>query len=257
MQKKWKFLVIGFFFMIGVAGLGLHWFGQEQQRLLNEQFKPLNLRIIDDMGTKIDAIGGPQHPRMIEFLQRDDQTAISQRISAAAEEVAKTAKPDSLAQKEWLVLYPQTRTSPFTNASAYALMKTTITADWLQVRTSQEEELEVFYEKNDESLLTLQDLIADKEKFREQLEQVLTSSPAQTEDAQKIHEELLKTFAVEDWSDISFAYEQESLVLPQAIISMSVFVESLNETYFSEQTLTAFRAQAHADTSSATTIYYP
>ena len=100
-------------------------------------------------------------------------------------------------------------------------------------------------------------MIADKEKFREQLDQVLASSPAQTEDAQKIHEELLKIFAVEDWSDISFAYEQESLVLPQAIISMSVFVESLNDTYFSDQTLTAFRAQAHADTSSATTIYYP
>ncbi|HFU4000085.1 TPA: hypothetical protein ACGO3D_000167 [Streptococcus suis] len=257
MQKKWKFLVIGFFFMIGVAGLGLHWFGQEQTRLLNEQLKPLNLRIIDDMGTKIDAIGGPQHPRIIGFFQKDQTTAISRRITAASEEVAKTASPDGLTQKEWIVLYPQTRNSPFTNASAYALMKTTITADWLQVRTSQEEELEVFYEKNDESLLTLQDLIADKGKFREQLVQVLTSSSAQTEDAQKVHEELLKTFAVEDWSDISFAYEQESLVLPQAIISMSVFVESLNDTYFSDQTLTAFRAQAQADTSSATTIYYP
>lgn len=257
MQKKWKFLVIGFFFMIGVAGLGLHWFEQEQTRLLNEQLKPLNLQINTDTGTKIDAIGGPQKPRIIGFFQKDQTTAISRRITAASEEVAKTASPDSLTQKEWIVLYPQTRNSPFTNASAYALMKTTITADWLQVRTSQEEELEVFYEKNDESLLTLQDLIADKEKFREQLEQVLTSSPAQTEDAQKVHEELLKTFAVEDWSDTSFAYEQESLVLPQAIISMSVFVESLNETYFSDQTLAAFRAQAHVDTSSATTIYYP
>ncbi|HFI0230868.1 TPA: hypothetical protein ACGOXG_001343 [Streptococcus suis] len=70
MQKKWKFLVIGFFFMIGVAGLGLHWFEQEQQRLLNEQFKPLNLRIIDDMGTKVDAIGGPQKPRIIGFFRK-------------------------------------------------------------------------------------------------------------------------------------------------------------------------------------------
>lgn len=96
-----------------------------------------------------------------------------------------------------------------------------------------------------------------KETFREQLEQVLVSSPATTEDSQKVHEELIKTFAVEDWSDISFAYEQESLVLPQAIISMSVFVESSNETYFSEQTLAAFRAQVQADTSSATTVYYP
>ncbi|MCK3941250.1 hypothetical protein HCC47_00010 [Streptococcus suis] len=257
MQKKWKFLVIGFFFIIGVTGLGLHWFGQEQTRLLNEQLKPLNLRIIDDMGTKIDAIGGSQNPRIIGFFQKDQTTAISQRITAVSEEVTKTASPDGLTQKEWIVLYPQTRTSPFTNAAAYSLMKTTITADWLQVRTSQEEELEVFYEKKNESLLTLQDLIADKETFREQLEQVLASSPAKTEDAQKVHEELIKTFAVEDWSDISFAYEQESLVLPQAIISMSVFVESLNETYFSEQTLAAFRAQVQAGTSSATTIYYP
>ncbi|HFI0960344.1 TPA: hypothetical protein ACGPBD_000585 [Streptococcus suis] len=70
-------------------------------------------------------------------------------------------------------------------------------------------------------------------------------------------EELIKIFAVEDWSDISFAYEQESLVLPQAIISISVFVERLNETYFSDQTLAAFRVRAQADTSSATTIYYP
>lgn len=257
MQKKWKFLVIGFFFIIGVTGLGLHWFGQEQTRLLNEQLKPLNLRIIDDMGTKIDAIGGSQNPRIIGFFQKDQTTAISQRITSVSEEVTKTASPDGLTQKEWIVLYPQTRTSPFTNAATYSLMKTTITADWLQVRTSQEEELEVFYEKKNESLLTLQDLIADKETFREQLEQVLVSSPAKTEDAQKVHEELIKTFAVEDWSDISFAYEQESLVLPQAIISMSVFVESLNETYFSEQTLAAFRAQVQAGTSSATTIYYP
>lgn len=257
MQKKWKFLVIGFFFMIGIAGLGLHWFGQEQTRLLNEQLKPLNLQINTDTGTKIDAIGGSQNPRIIGFFQKDQTTAISQRITAVSEEVTKTASPDGLTQKEWIVLYPQTRTSPFTNAAAYSLMKTTITADWLQVRTSQEEELEVFYEKKNESLLTLQDLIADKETFREQLEQVLASSPAKTEDAQKVHEELIKTFAVEDWSDISFAYEQESLVLPQAIISMSVFVESLNETYFSEQNLAAFRAQVQAGTSSATTIYYP
>ncbi|HEL1612187.1 TPA: hypothetical protein TXL52_000218 [Streptococcus suis] len=257
MQKKWKFLVIGFFFIIGVTGLGLHWFGQEQTRLLNEQLKPLNLQINTDTGTKVDAIGGSQNPRIIGFFQKDQTTAISQRITAVSEEVTKTASPDGLTQKEWIVLYPQTRTSPFTNAAAYSLMKTTITADWLQVRTSQEEELEVFYEKKDESLLTLQDLIADKETFREQLEQVLVSSPAKTEGAQKVHEELLKTFAVEDWSDISFAYEQESLVLPKAIISMSVFVESLNETYFSEQTLAAFRAQVQAATSSATTIYYP
>lgn len=257
MQKKWKFFAIGFLFIICLTGFGLHWFDKEQNRLLNEQFMPLNLRINDDMGTKIDAIGGPQNPRIIEFLQRDKQTAISQRITAVSEEVTKTASPDGLTQKEWIVLYPQTRTSPFTNAAAYSLMKTTITADWLQVRTNQEEELEVFYEKADESLLTLEDLIADKKIFREQLEQVLASSPAKTEDAQKVYEELIKTFAVEDWSDISFAYEQESLVLPQAIISMSVFVESLNETYFSEQTLAAFRVQVQADTSSATTIYYP
>lgn len=147
MQKKWKFLVIGFFFIIGVTGLGLHWFGQEQTRLLNEQLKPLNLRIIDDMGTKIDAIGGSQNPRIIGFFQKDQTTAISQRITTVSEEVTKTASPDGLTQKEWIVLYPQTRTSPFTNATAYSLMKTTITADWLQVRSSQEEELEVFYEK--------------------------------------------------------------------------------------------------------------
>lgn len=256
MQKKWKFLVIGFFFIIGVTGLGLHWFGQEQTRLLNEQLKPLNLRIIDDMGTKIDAIGGSQNPRIIGFFQKDQTTAISQRITAVSEEVTKTASPDGLTQKEWIVLYPQTRTSPFANAAAYSLMKTTITADWLQVRTSQEEELEVFYEKKNESLLTLQDLIADKETFREQLEQVLASSPAKTEDAQKVHEELIKTFAIEDWSDISFAYEQESLVLPQAIISMSVFVESLNETYFSEQTLAGFRSITE-NSPNTVTIHHP
>lgn len=257
MQKKWKFLAFGFLFILGGIAFGLHWFGKEQNRLLNEQFVPLNLRIIDDMGTKIDAIGGPQNPRIIEFLQRDEQTAISQRISAAAEKEAKTAKPDSLTQKEWIVLYPRPYTSPFENAAAYVVIKQSIKLEWLQIMTSQEEELEVFYEKSDESLLTLEDLIADKDEFREQLEEVLASSPNTREDVQKAHEELRATFAAEDWSDIPFAYEQDSLVLPQAIISMSVFVESLNDTYFSEQTLAAFREQAQADTSSATTIYYP
>lgn len=257
MKRKWKFFAIGFLFIICLTGFGLHWFGKEQNRLLNEQFVPLNLRINDDMGTKIDAIGGPQNPRIIGFFQRDDQTAISQRIGATLEKEEKTAKSDSFTQKEWIVLYPQTRNSPFENTAAYAVMKTNIRADWLQVTTSQEEELEVFYEKADESLLTLEDLIADKKIFREQLEQVLASSPAKTEDAQKVHEELIATFATDDWSDISFAYEQNTLVLPKAIISMSVFVESLNDTYFSEQTLAAFREQAQADTSSATTIYYP
>ncbi|NQG97794.1 hypothetical protein HO675_06795 [Streptococcus suis] len=253
MKKHWKKYALGLL-VIGLASFGIYWFCKEQNRLLNEQFVPLNLRINDDMGTKIDTIGGPQNPRIIGFLQRDDQTAISQQISAAAEEVAKIAKPDSLAQKEWLVLYPQTRTSPFTNASAYALMKTAIKADWLQVTTGPEEELEVFYEKSDESLLTLEDLIADKEAFRAQLEKILASSPTTTSvAAQKIHEELLATFAADDWSEISFSYEQHSLVLPTAIISMSAFVESLNDTYFSDQTLAAFRSQ----TSSAPTIDYP
>lgn len=257
MQKKWKFLAFGFLLLIGGIVFGLHWFGQEQNRLLNEQFIPLNQRIVDDMGTKIDAIGGPQNPRIIEFLQRDEQTAISQRISTAAEKEAKTAKPDSLTQKEWIVLFPRTHTSPFENAAAYAVIKQSIKLEWLQIMTSQEEELEVFYEKSDESLLTLEDLIADKNKFREQLEEVLTSSPNTREDVQKAHEKLRETFAAEDWSDIPFAYEQDSLILPQAIISMSVFVESLNDTYFSEQTLAAFRAQAQENTSSATKIYYP
>ncbi|HFI0644663.1 TPA: hypothetical protein ACGO4K_000439 [Streptococcus suis] len=57
MQKQWKKDALGLL-VIGLASFGLHWFGQEQTRLLNEQLKPLNLRIIDDMGTKIDAIGG-------------------------------------------------------------------------------------------------------------------------------------------------------------------------------------------------------
>ncbi|HFI0234463.1 TPA: hypothetical protein ACGOVC_000034 [Streptococcus suis] len=252
MQKNWKKLALGFL-IIGLAGFGLHWFGQEQNRLLNEQFVPLNLRIIDDMGTKIDAIGGPQNPRIIEFLQRDDQTAISQRISAAADETLKTAKADSLTQKEWIILYPQTRTSPFENATSYAVMKTNIKADGLQVTTSQEEELEIFYEKTDESLLTLEDLIANKDIFRAQLEKVLASSSTASVAAQKVNEELIKTFAADDWSDISFRYEQQSLVLPTAIISMSAFVESLNDTYFSEQTLAVFRSQ----TSSETIIDYP
>ncbi|MFH6624454.1 hypothetical protein [Streptococcus suis] len=111
--KYSKVLLLVLLIATGLSCIGIYWLGKEQNRLLNEQWHSLNIRIINDLGTKIDAIGGPQNPRIIGFYQQDDTTAISQRIGTASEEELKIAKPDNLFQKEWIVLYPQTRSSPF------------------------------------------------------------------------------------------------------------------------------------------------
>ncbi|HEP1826829.1 TPA: hypothetical protein VB889_001936 [Streptococcus suis] len=258
--KYSKVLLLVLLIATGLSCIGIYWLGKEQNRLLNEQWHALNIRIINDLGTKIDAIGGPQNPRIIGFFQRDDQTAISQRIGATLEKEEKTAKSDSLTQKEWIVLYPQTRNSPFENTAAYAVMKTYIRADWLQVTTSQEEELEVFYEKAHESLLTLEDLVQDKESFRAKLKTILVS--AKNEAEIQVQKDILEMFESDDWSAIPFAYTEKSLILEKAVISISAFVDSLNPYYFSEQTLADLRLseesrQALEDSVDKTIITYP
>ncbi len=60
-------------------------------------------------------------------------------------------------------------------------MKTSIKADWLHVTTSSETELDIFYEKADESLLTLEDLVQDKESFRATLKTILVSAKNEAE----------------------------------------------------------------------------
>ncbi|HGL8787205.1 TPA: hypothetical protein ACIRH8_002245, partial [Streptococcus suis] len=244
----------------GLSCIGIYWLGKEQNRLLNEQCHALNIRIINDLGAKIDAIGGPQNPRIIGFFQQDDTTAISQRIGTASEEELKIAKPDNLFQKEWIVLYPQTRSRPFENTSAYAVMKTSIKADWLHVTTSSETELDIFYEKADESLLTLEDLVQDKESFRTTLKTILVS--AKNEAEIQVQKDILEMFESDDWSAIPFAYTEKSLILEKAVISISAFIDSLNPYYFSEQTLADLRLseesrQALEDSVDKTIITYP
>ncbi|HFU3705774.1 TPA: hypothetical protein ACGO7G_001408 [Streptococcus suis] len=258
--KYSKVLLLVLLIATGLSCIGIYWLGKEQNRLLNEQCHSLNIRIINDLGTKIDAIGGPQNPRIIGFYQRDATTAISQRIGTASEEELKIAKPDNLFQKEWIVLYPQTRSSPFENTSAYAVMKTSIKAEWLHVTTSSETELDIFYEKADESLLTLEDLVQDKESFRMTLKTILVS--AKNEAEIQVQKDILEMFESDDWSAIPFAYTEKSLILEKAIISISAFVDSLNPYYFSEQTLADLRLseesrQALEDSVDKTIITYP
>lgn len=67
--KYSKALLLVLLIATGLSCIGIYWLGKEQNRLLNEQCHALNIRIINDLGTKIDAIGGPQNPRIIGFFQ--------------------------------------------------------------------------------------------------------------------------------------------------------------------------------------------
>ncbi len=109
--KYSKVLLLVLLIATGLSCIGIYWLGKEQNRLLNEQCHALNIRIINDLGTKLMPLV-VRKIRIIGFFQQDDTTAISQRIGTASEEELKIAKPDNLFQKEWIVLYPQTRSSP-------------------------------------------------------------------------------------------------------------------------------------------------
>lgn len=55
--KYSKVLLLVLLIATGLSCIGIYWLGKEQNRLLNEQCHSLNIRIINDLGTKIDAIG--------------------------------------------------------------------------------------------------------------------------------------------------------------------------------------------------------
>lgn len=118
--KYSKVLLLVLLIATGLSCVGIYWLGKEQNRLLNEQWHALNIRIINDLGTKT--------------------------------------------------------------------------------------ELDIFYEKADESLLTLEDLVQDKESFRATLKTILVS--AKNEAEIQVQKDILEMFESDDWSAIPFAYTE-------------------------------------------------
>ncbi len=51
--KYSKVLLLVLLIATGLSCIGIYWLGKEQNRLLNEQCHALNIRIINDLGTKL------------------------------------------------------------------------------------------------------------------------------------------------------------------------------------------------------------
>ncbi|MGT2910109.1 hypothetical protein ACVR1I_00140 [Streptococcus cameli] len=243
MKKRSVFLItIGL--CLALTGIGIWGIRKAQQTRFNELFRVQNLAIIED--TPIDAIGhlvsNPTETQVHIFTQKDDKTAISQYIKTEVEQTR--IKKQNLLFQEWVIVYPQTLPSNLKNVTAYEVVSQTYRTKGLEVYLAKEKRPETFYATEAGQEITLHDLIADKKQFQQTLASILpaTSEP----EALAAHELLLQEFEQGDWSNINFRIEEDTLLLDKATISLSVFVDSLNTDYFSEETLTVFRSNEKA-----------
>lgn len=215
---------------------GLH---RKYQSDFNEQFHLLNLAVIKDVET-IDVIGfqwTSWNHQSVYFSQEEEKSAIHQEI---AEQLPSPGSSIDWLTEKWTVFYPQSKKSNLQNTSFYALMKKEYRASGFSVQAKAEEELRTFYAKPDGSLLTLNDLIADKETFRKTLREIW-KKPTELQ-ALEYYQKTMKALDSDDWSKIAFSYQNKVLYFDKSTISISVFVESLNATYFTKDEMAYFRS---------------
>lgn len=235
---KKKHGLIGLASLLALAGLGFWGLGQAQNRAFNQAFHQLNLAVIDDVPT-IDAIGqhgvdGSSNYHVISLSQGIETSGIHQHLKP----YINAAKPDKLGfwEQEWVVFYPRTQDTDLQGVSNYQLMKRTYETDWATVELADDVLLKTIHLKADGSTFSLEDLITDKESFRQTMAELWheTTEPQ----ALKVRQDLTTLFEQDDWSGIAFQVTENSLVVDKASWSLSPFLASLNPTYFSDQTWT-------------------
>lgn len=238
---KKQFWVIGLLLAI-IIPIGTVWgLRQYQLKQFNTLHHTRNLTIIEDVPS-ISAIGthhtGQFENQVIFFSQSDESSAISQEIKNHLDSL--TPRHVGLLSQEWLVIFPRTKKEPLLKGvTTYDLVQETYQAKGIETKLAHEEIISTFYADADGKPITLENLIADKESFRKILDTVLYDS--EEPQAKQARLDLLALFDQEDWSSIDFTIEKDTLLVDKASISLSIFLDSLNRDYFTEQALNDFQ----------------
>lgn len=243
MKKKHGLIaLVSLLVLIGLAFWGLR---QMQSRAFNQAFHTLNLTVIDDVPT-IDAIGESKvnssgNHRVLFLTQGIDKAGIHQHL----EPYIDAAKPGKLGwlEQEWVVFYPKTVENTLKDVDSYDLMKRTYRTNGIAVVLEQEDFLETIHLNHQGNLITLNELVSDKEDFRDTLKSLLENI---NKDLTDFNQKILAPFEADDWSSIPFRIADHSLDIQGGSFSLNNFVHSLNPDYFSEETLEQYREEHEA-----------
>lgn len=241
-QRQWLIALTSLFLLTGLAVWGLR---QLQSRAFNQEFHTLNLAVIDDVPA-IDAIGESKvnssgNHRVLFLSQGIDKAGIHQHL----EPYIDATEPGKLGwlDQEWVVFYPQTVKNTLKDVDSYDLMKRTYRTNGIAVVLEQEDFIETIHLNHQGNLITLNELVSDKENFRDTLKSMLENI---NKDLTDFNQKIVAPFEKEDWSSIPFRITDHSLDIQGGFFSLNNFVHSLNPAYFSEETLEQYRKEYEA-----------
>lgn len=259
MKKKiiWSTLVLFALLCASIWGIR-----KVQLSDFNRQFHTLNLAIIEDIPS-INAIGEHKtsafHSNLFFFSQQNH--AIGEHIEASLNQ-ARANQIGPFAQ-EWIVLYPKTAQTNLVGVKAYDLIEQRYHSAFLSVSSDKEKVIQTFYASAATGkTITLNDLVIDKESFRNTLRFILEETgKSQDKDLTDFNQKVAAPFETEDWSSIPFQIIGHSLEIKGGSFSLNNFVDSLNPAYFSKETLEQYHEenkalQAMLQSPDTTTIHY-